>query len=102
MDDILAAVDVHVAAWLTTHAINGPLLQSKTRIVCSNSRLLTLIADQTMRLYRGKIISNDQASEAEEKAVRGGASVRGGRRQEASPLSIALGLAGKLQFKVAP
>ena len=104
LDDILASVDSHVAAWLIAHAINGPLLQHKTRVVCSNSRLLSLIADQTVRLYRGKIISNEQPLDAEEKAVRGGASVRGGTSvrgvhdQEASPLSVALGLAGKLNL----
>lgn len=95
LDDILAAVDAHVAAWLVTHAINGPLLRNKTRIVCSNSRLLTLIADQTLRLHRGKIISNEQSAQAEEQVMRGG-SVRGGRGLDASPLSIALGLTGKL------
>ena len=89
----MAAVDAHVAAWLVTHAINGPLMHNKTRIICSNSPLLTLVADQSIRLYRGKIISNEVPGGSVEKAVRGG-STRGVHGHEATPLSIALGLAG--------
>ena len=98
LDDILAAVDAHVAAWLTTHALTGPLLESKTRVVCSNASLLGLVADQSVRLYKGKVLSSDMAAKVGggDEAVRGGLSLRGGRL-EPSPLSIALGLAGMVQ-----
>ena len=97
LDDILAAVDVHVAAWLTAHALTGPLLGSKTRIVCSNASLLGLVADQTVRLYKGKVVSLDTPAKVGggDEAVRGGMSTRG-NRLEPSPLGIALGLTGKL------
>ena len=96
LDDILAAVDAHVAAWLTTHALTGPMLDAKTRVVCSNASLITVVADQTMRLYKGKVLSSDMSAKlgGSDEAVRGGMSVRGSRGQP-SPLSIALGLAGK-------
>ncbi|KAL0053237.1 hypothetical protein WJX82_002974 [Trebouxia sp. C0006] len=94
LDDILAAVDAHVAAWLTTHALTGPMLDAKTRVVCSNASLITVVADQTMRLYKGKVLSSDMSAKlgGSDEAVRGGMSVRGSRGQP-SPLSIALGLA---------
>ena len=96
LDDVLAAVDAHVAAWLTTHALTGPMLDAKTRVVCSNASLITVVADQTMRLYKGKVLSSDMSAKlgGSDEAVRGGMSVRGSRGQP-SPLSIALGLAGK-------
>lgn len=97
LDDILAAVDAHVAAWLITHALTGPLLGSKTRVVCSNASLVTLVADQTLRLYKGKVMSSEMLAKmgGGDEAVRGGRSTRG-NRLEPSPLGIALGLAGRL------
>ncbi len=95
LDDILSAVDAHVAAWLTTHALTGPMLDGKTRVVCSNASLITVVADQTVRLYKGKVLSSDMSAKlgGSDEAVRGGMSVRGSRGQP-SPLSIALGLTG--------
>ena len=96
LDDILAAVDAHVAAWLTTHALTGPLLEGKTRVVCSNASLMALVANQTVRLYRGKVLSSEMSARmgGSDEAVRGGASTRG-NRGEPSPLGIALGLTGR-------
>ncbi|DBA85738.1 TPA: hypothetical protein ACH3X1_005304 [Trebouxia sp. C0004] len=93
LDDILAAVDAHVAAWLTTHALTGPMLDAKTRVVCSNASLITVVADQTVRLYKGKVLRSDMSAKlgGSDEAVRGGMSVRGTKGQP-SPLSIALGL----------
>lgn len=97
LDDILAAVDAHVAAWLTTHALTGPLLEGKTRVVCSNASLMALVANQTVRLYRGKVLSSGVSARVGggDEAVRGGVSTRG-NRLEPSPLGVALGLTGGL------
>lgn len=97
LDNILAAVDAHVAAWLTTHALTGPLLDSKTRVVCSNTSLIALVADQNVRLYKGKVLSSEMSAKmgGSDEAVRGGMSMRG-NRHEPSPLSFALGLTGGL------
>ena len=95
LDDILAAVDAHVAAWLTTHALTGPMLDAKTRVVCSNASLIAVVADQTVRLYKGKVLSSDMSAKlgGSDEAVRGGMSVRGSRGHP-SPLTIALSLTG--------
>lgn len=89
-------MDAHVAAWLTKHALTGPLLDSKTRVVCSNASLVALVADQTVRLYKGKVLSSQTAVKLEESegAVHGGVSTRG-NRGDPLPLSFALGLSGK-------
>lgn len=95
LDDILASVDAHVAAWLTTHALTGPLLEAKTRVVCSNASLMALVANQTVRLYRGKVLSSEVSAKmgGSDEAVRGGMSTRG-NRLDPSPLGLALGLTG--------
>lgn len=55
LDDILAAVDPPVANWLLERAICGPLLQNKTRIVCTHSNLCSQAADVLLRLSGGKL-----------------------------------------------
>jgi len=93
-------VDAHVAAWLTTHALTGPLMDSKTRVVCSNASLLALVAHQTVRLYKGKVLKSEMSAKlgGSDEAVRGGMSTRG-NRLEPSPLGIALGLTGETDCK---
>ena len=97
LDNILAAVDAHVAAWLTTHAVTGPLLDSKTRVVCSNASLIALVANQNVRLYNGRVLSSEMSAKmgGSDEAVRGGMFTRGTRLQP-SPLGLALGLTGGL------
>lgn len=97
LDDILAAVDVHVAAWLTTHALTGALLGTKTRVLCSNASLVSLMADHSLRMYKGRVLTPEMAARlwGGDEAVRGGVSVRGARLGP-SPLGIALGLADSI------
>ena len=57
LDDVLAAVDAPVAAWLLEHAICGPLLSSKTRLLCSHSPDSAKLADQVVHLRSGRIAS---------------------------------------------
>lgn len=35
LDDPLSAVDAHVGKWLLQHAITGPLMTQKTRVLCT-------------------------------------------------------------------
>ena len=53
LDDVLAAVDPPVAAWLVQHAICGPLLRHKTRVLCSHSAACATAADQVVRMRAG-------------------------------------------------
>ena len=53
LDDVLAAVDPPVAAWLVQHAICGPLLRHKTRVLCSHSAACAAAADQVVRMRAG-------------------------------------------------
>ena len=45
LDDVLAAVDAHVAGHLLRHALTGPLLAGKTRILVSHSPAAAAAAD---------------------------------------------------------
>ena len=55
LDDILSAVDAHVANWLVKRLIQGPLLADKTRIVATHSELCMAAASQVVKLFRGKV-----------------------------------------------
>ena len=44
-DDVLAAVDAHVAGHLLRHALTGALLAGKTRILVSHSPAAAAAAD---------------------------------------------------------
>ena len=55
LDDVLSAVDAHVANWLVKHLIQGPLLADKTRIVATHSELCMAAANQVVKLFRGKV-----------------------------------------------
>eukprot|EP00891_Asterochloris_glomerata_P003413 jgi/Astpho2/3413/e_gw1.00054.14.1_t len=54
LDDVLSAVDAHMADWLVKHLIQGPLLADKTRIVATHSELCMAAANQVVKLFRGK------------------------------------------------
>ena len=34
-DDVLSAVDAHMASWILSNAILSPLMNKKTRILCT-------------------------------------------------------------------
>lgn len=53
LDDVLAAVDAHVAAWLLRHALLGPLLRGKTVLVLTHSPALLAAAALVVRLGPG-------------------------------------------------
>ncbi len=57
LDDVLSAVDATVGRWLLQHAICGPLLADKTRILCSHSRSVFrhILFDQTFLHLQGCI-----------------------------------------------
>ena len=58
---------------------------------------MALVANQSMRLYQGRVVSSDMSGRmgGSDEAVRGGMSTRG-NRLEPSPLGMALGLTGGL------
>lgn len=55
LDDVLAAVDSHVAASLVNNVICGPVLGGKTRVVVTHSPACKARADMLIRMYGGKI-----------------------------------------------
>eukprot|EP00884_Botryococcus_braunii_P005633 jgi/Botrbrau1/15070/Bobra.0286s0003.1 len=55
LDDVLAAVDSHVAASLVNNVICGPILGGKTRVVVTHSPACKARADNLIRMYAGKI-----------------------------------------------
>ncbi len=48
-DDVLAAVDAPVAAWLLRHALTGPLLAGRTRVLVSHAAAAAAAADTVVR-----------------------------------------------------
>ena len=45
LDDILSAVDAHVAKWILQNAILGPLMEHKTCVLCThNVQVISLIS----------------------------------------------------------
>lgn len=58
LDDVLAAVDGHVAAWLVDHALCGPLLRGKTCIAATNSPALAQRARCVVHMRAGRIASS--------------------------------------------
>ncbi|XP_024537956.1 ABC transporter C family member 13 isoform X1 [Selaginella moellendorffii] len=53
LDDPLSAVDPHVAAWLMHHAIQGPLLRDKTRVLCTHHHQAASLADIVVLVENG-------------------------------------------------
>lgn len=58
LDDVLASVDAHVAAWIIDHAICGPMLRRKTCIMCTHSAALAQRADRVLHMRAGSIDSD--------------------------------------------
>lgn len=63
LDDVLAAVDTHVAKHIVKHCILG-LLKHTTRIVVTENRLLTYNANQVLRVENGTVRLVETASES--------------------------------------
>lgn len=52
LDDILSAVDSQVASWILHRTILGPLMNQKTRILCThNPQVCTWQTNGTMFIY---------------------------------------------------
>lgn len=60
LDDVLAAVDAHVAAWLVEHALKGPLLHGKTVIAATHSPLVLAAADVVVTIESGSIVGKEE------------------------------------------
>ena len=58
LDDVLAALDAHVASWLITHAFCGPLLQGRACVAATNSAALTQRAHRVLHMRAGCVTSN--------------------------------------------
>lgn len=58
LDDVLAAVDASVAEWLLQHALCGPLLRHRTRILCSHSPACAQAADLLVHMCGGRIVGD--------------------------------------------
>ncbi|KAL2628814.1 hypothetical protein R1flu_013500 [Riccia fluitans] len=55
LDDPISAVDAHVAAWILEHAIAGPLMFGKTRILCTHHTQAVPMADIVIVMEEGRI-----------------------------------------------
>ncbi|KAL3686877.1 hypothetical protein R1sor_013186 [Riccia sorocarpa] len=55
LDDPISAVDAHVAAWILEHAIAGPLMSGKTRILCTHHTQAVPMADIVIVMEEGRI-----------------------------------------------
>ncbi|GAB4816583.1 hypothetical protein N2152v2_003629 [Parachlorella kessleri] len=67
LDDVLAAVDAHVASWLTHHALLGPLLRGKTVLILTHSRALLAAASMVLHMGRGgtlQIVKQQQVADS--------------------------------------
>lgn len=53
LDDVLAGVDAHVAAWLTQHALLGPLVRGKTLVAVTHAPRLLAAASLVLEVRRG-------------------------------------------------
>ncbi|XVF24656.1 hypothetical protein REPUB_Repub13aG0145900 [Reevesia pubescens] len=55
LDDILSAVDVHVGKWILHNAILGPLMEHKTRVLCTHNVQAISSADIIVVMERGHV-----------------------------------------------
>ncbi|KAG6555980.1 hypothetical protein Mapa_001920 [Marchantia paleacea] len=55
LDDPISAVDAHVAAWILEHAIAGPLMSGKTRILCTHHTQAVPLADVVVVMEEGRV-----------------------------------------------
>ncbi|CAI0420896.1 unnamed protein product [Linum tenue] len=55
LDDVLSAVDAHVARWILQNAILGPLMSQTTRILCTHNVQAISSADLVIVLDKGEV-----------------------------------------------
>lgn len=72
LDDCLAAVDAHVAAWLVRHALLGPLLRGKTVLLVGHAPAALARADLIVRMEGGRITGVEAGPRTEAGAAEGG------------------------------
>lgn len=60
IDDVLAALDAHVANHIVKHCILG-FLKDKTRIVATSNRMLFFYANQILHVENGVVSQSDYA-----------------------------------------
>ncbi|TYJ33792.1 hypothetical protein E1A91_A05G126500v1 [Gossypium mustelinum] len=75
LDDILSAVDAHVAKWILQNAILGPLVEHKTRILCTHNVQAISSADMIVVMERGHVKWVGNSSDLAVSAYSGFASV---------------------------
>ncbi|PIN08442.1 Multidrug/pheromone exporter, ABC superfamily [Handroanthus impetiginosus] len=57
LDDVLSAVDAHVARSILQNAILGPLMNQKTRILCTHNIQAIYVADTVVVMDKGQVKS---------------------------------------------
>ncbi|GLT38273.1 hypothetical protein SLA2020_125310 [Shorea laevis] len=71
LDDVLSAVDAHVAKWILNNAIRGPLMTQKTCVLCTHNLQAIYSADMIVVMERGYVkwvgSSNDFAVSVDSK-----------------------------------
>ncbi|KAD4585541.1 hypothetical protein E3N88_23142 [Mikania micrantha] len=55
LDDVLSAVDAHVASWILSNAILSPLMNQKTRILCTHNIQAIFAADIVVIMDKGQV-----------------------------------------------
>ncbi|KAJ0794971.1 putative ABC-type xenobiotic transporter [Helianthus annuus] len=55
LDDVLSAVDAQVASWILSNAILGPLMDRKTRILCTHNIQAIFAADMVVIMDKGQV-----------------------------------------------
>ncbi|XP_074354051.1 ABC transporter C family member 13 isoform X2 [Apium graveolens] len=55
LDDVLSAVDAEVAQWILSNAILGPLMNQKTRILCTHNLQAISSADTVVLIDKGRV-----------------------------------------------
>ncbi|CAN0919726.1 ABC transporter C family member 13 [Linum grandiflorum] len=55
LDDVLSAVDAHVAWWILHHAILGPLTNQATRVLCTHNIQAISSADLVIVMEKGRV-----------------------------------------------
>lgn len=55
LDDVLSAVDAHVARSILQHAILGPLMKKETRILCTHNTQAIYLADMVVVMDNGHV-----------------------------------------------
>ncbi|KAI7753670.1 hypothetical protein M8C21_015812 [Ambrosia artemisiifolia] len=55
LDDVLSAVDAQVASWILSNAILGPLMDQKTRILCTHNIQAIFSADMVVIMEKGQV-----------------------------------------------